>query len=107
MVQIRVATFNGEPGILTEFLRRTYLDLTGRLPTVGDVRKFLADTDLHRRSHVIDTLFPADSVSGMRVANETPSLDRWTFFFSNMFRIGGLLGSDGSNVFYDYRLSTS
>ena len=29
----------------------------------------------------------------MRAASEAPFLDRWTFFFSDMFRIGGLLGA--------------
>lgn len=38
------------------FLRRVYLDLIGTLPTVEEVRKFLADTNPAKRSLVIDEL---------------------------------------------------
>ena len=85
-----------------EFLRRVHLDLTGQLPGVVDTRKFLADKDPDKRAKVIDSLFPPIPVSGMRATSQAPFLDRWTFFFSDMFRIGGLLGAEGSSVFYDH-----
>jgi hypothetical protein len=39
-----------------EFLRRAYLDLTGRIPTPRDVHDFLADKDLKKRAKLIDDL---------------------------------------------------
>src|SRR5438445_183318 len=40
----------------TEFLRRVYLDLTGRIPSSDDIRAFLADTTPNKRDNVIDQL---------------------------------------------------
>ena len=39
-----------------EFLRRAYLDLTGRIPAPHDVHLFLADKDPDKRAKVIDEL---------------------------------------------------
>lgn len=39
-----------------EFLRRISLDLIGRIPSVGEVRRFLADTDPHKRRRIVDEL---------------------------------------------------
>ena len=39
-----------------EFLRRAYLDLTGAVPRVADVRKFLADGRADKRARLIDEL---------------------------------------------------
>lgn len=39
-----------------EFLRRAYLDLTGSIPRVADVRRFLADERADKRSRLIDEL---------------------------------------------------
>jgi hypothetical protein len=39
-----------------EFLRRTYLDIAGRIPTPHDVHEFLADADPNRRAKLIDEL---------------------------------------------------
>jgi hypothetical protein len=39
-----------------EFLRRIYLDLTGTIPTPGEVREFLADASPAKRARVIDQL---------------------------------------------------
>ena len=39
-----------------EFLRRISLDLLGRIPSVGEVRMFLADTDPHKRRHIVDRM---------------------------------------------------
>ena len=36
-----------------EFLRRAYLDLAGRIPTVSEARAFLADTRSDRRRHLV------------------------------------------------------
>src|SRR5262245_48332500 len=39
-----------------EFLRRSYLDLTGRIPLPADVHKFLADGSADKRVRLIDCL---------------------------------------------------
>jgi hypothetical protein len=39
-----------------EFLRRVYLDIAGKVPTVAEVRAFLDDPDPEKRSKVIDRL---------------------------------------------------
>src|SRR5262245_57085979 len=39
-----------------EFLRRVYLDLTGRIPRPADVHAFLADKGADRRRRLIDNL---------------------------------------------------
>jgi hypothetical protein len=40
----------------SEFLRRVYLDVIGKLPTPDEVRRFLADRDARKRERVIDAL---------------------------------------------------
>jgi hypothetical protein len=39
-----------------EFLRRVYLDLAGRIPSVAEARAFLADGNLEKRTKLIDNL---------------------------------------------------
>jgi hypothetical protein len=39
-----------------EFLRRVYLDLAGRIPRVQEVRDFLEDVSLDRRSRIVEEL---------------------------------------------------
>ncbi len=43
------------------FLRRLYLDLQGRIPTVAQVRDFLADQDSLKRPNYVDRLVADDS----------------------------------------------
>jgi hypothetical protein len=90
-----------EPASDSEFLRRVYLDLTGRLPEPDAVRKFLSDRDPARRQKIIDSLIPALPVMGMRSVSQAPFLDRWTYFFCDLFRNGEVL-EEGINTFYDY-----
>ena len=40
----------------TTFLRRVFLDVTGRLPTVPQAREFLESADANKRTHLIDRL---------------------------------------------------
>lgn len=55
------------------FLRRVTLDLTGTLPSSGEVRAFLADSDPEKRARKIDALL------------ETPAYAAWwTTFFCDM-----------------------
>ncbi len=39
-----------------EFMRRVYLDLTGRIPTVSEVHEFFDDTSTNRRELLVDRL---------------------------------------------------
>ena len=47
-----------------EFLRRVYLDITGRIPVTQDVRDFLASTDPHKRARFIDELLESPRHAG-------------------------------------------
>src|SRR5687768_8203702 len=40
----------------SEYLRRVYLDLAGRIPAVDEVRAFLADRSADKRAHVVTKL---------------------------------------------------
>ena len=44
------------PASDSEFLRRVWLDLAGRVPTEDEARAFLADTDSLKREHLVDRL---------------------------------------------------
>lgn len=84
-----------------EFLRRVHLDVTGKLPTAEESRKFLARTDPDKRNKAIDALFPPLPEMGMRSVAEHPFMDRWTFYFNDLFKNGELLG-EGINTFHTY-----
>ena len=86
-----------------EFLRRVCLDLTGRLPELDRVREFIADPDPDKRAKVIDELTDA-KVDPDAIPHPThPFLDRWTYFFSDLFRNAAPeLGVKGRNLFWDY-----
>lgn len=58
------------------FLRRVMLDLTGRIPTVQQIRDFTADTSTDKRSRLID-----------RLLNSPEFNDKWTMW------LGDLLGN--------------
>lgn len=45
------------------FLRRVSLDLTGRIPSSADVETFVADTNPHKRSAMIDALLETEAYS--------------------------------------------
>lgn len=85
----------------SEFIRRLYLDLTGRLPEPDTARKFLADSNPDKRRKLIRSLFPPLPVTSMRSLSQDPFLDRWAYFFNDLFRNGELL-EQGINTFYDY-----
>ena len=42
------------------FLRRVRLDLTGKLPTAEEIKSFLADTDAHKRSKLVERLLAGE-----------------------------------------------
>ena len=83
-----------------EFLRRVYLDLTGRIPSSEVVREFLADESPDKRDKLIDSLIAPERYA---FSEEDPFVDRWTYWFSDLFsNSGGDLGTPGRNIFYDY-----
>jgi hypothetical protein len=85
----------------TEFLRRITLDLTGRLPEVDEIRKFVKDTDPDKRDKLIDSL-SSSPVKGLRDQLTTPYLDRWCYWFGDLFRNNDGHLNRGREVFYDY-----
>jgi len=85
-----------------EFLRRVHLDLTGRLPEPAVIRKFLADKDAAKRDRMIDELL-ATPIEGRLERPATPFLDKWTYFFGDLFRNSASeLGARGRNLLRDY-----
>jgi hypothetical protein len=71
-----------------EFARRAWLDATGRIPTADDLQTFLASKDPDKRDKLIDKLTASDAF-----------VDRWAFYFEDLFRAGGRMGS-GLNLFH-------
>ncbi len=81
-----------------EFLRRIYLDLTGRLPSPDDVRAFLADPSGAKRDTVIDALLSSPEFT-----------DRWTMWLGDLLGNTSKLANaavqrnaQGRNAFYAY-----
>lgn len=63
MVAKRWQERNVEPSSPTDdatFARRLYLDLTGRIPTLEQLNKFLADTNSDKRDRLIDQLLESE-----------------------------------------------
>jgi len=76
----------------TDFIRRVYLDLTGRPPAPDEVRSFVASTAPGKRDELVDSLI------GSR-----PFLSKWTYWFGDLARANGnRIGNDGKNLFYQW-----
>ncbi|MSO24282.1 MAG: DUF1553 domain-containing protein, partial [Acidobacteria bacterium] len=58
-----------------EFVRRVYLDAIGQLPTIGEVRAFLDDSRLDKRSRLIEVLLERPEYAS-----------HWTVKFEDWFR---------------------
>ncbi|WP_321473810.1 DUF1549 domain-containing protein [uncultured Paludibaculum sp.] len=58
-----------------EFVRRVYLDLTGRIPTTDQLRAFVNDANPNKRRGVIDELIASDAW-----------LDKWTMYFGDLLK---------------------
>ncbi|MBM3767045.1 MAG: DUF1553 domain-containing protein [Acidobacteria bacterium] len=84
-----------------EFLRRVTLDLTGQLPDPKIAREFLAGAEPKKREKYVETLIPPLPSAGLRSVMQAPFVDRWTYFFNDLFRNGELL-EEGINTFYDH-----
>src|SRR5262247_2800849 len=79
-----------------EFIRRVYLDITGRVPSADDVTAFLADTATNKRDALVD-----------RLIGSPEYVDKWTMFFGDLFRntlrsTNVVRYSGGRDAFYDY-----
>ncbi len=83
-----------------EFLRRVSLDLTGRLPEPEKVRAFAKDPDPQKREKLVDALM-ATSTKGVTRPPNTPFLDRWAYFFSDLYRVNALMGR-GKTLFHHH-----
>ena len=58
------------------FLRRVYLDLIGRLPTVAETRQFLSDARLEKRRRLVDQLLERSEFA-----------DFWALKWSDLLRV--------------------
>ncbi len=58
-----------------EFLRRVYLDLTGRIPNASDLESFVKSTDVNKRDAVID-----------RLLDSPEFVDKWAQFYGDLFK---------------------
>jgi hypothetical protein len=81
-----------------EFLRRVYLDLTGRLPEPRAIREFLGSADPDKRDRVIRELAETDAFT-----------DKWTMWMGDWLRNSAANSTSGSpqqlagrNAFYKY-----
>ncbi|MBI1746708.1 MAG: DUF1553 domain-containing protein [Acidobacteria bacterium] len=76
-----------------EFLRRAYLDLTGRIPSSNDAKQFLDAPDLDKRSALIDQLIGSPEF-----------VDRWTMFYGDLFQntYGGARLYYGRTPYHEY-----
>ena len=71
-----------------EFVRRIYLDMTGRIPTSAQVNDFVASTSPTKRADLIDTLFTSPQW-----------LDKWTMYFGDQFKAANSFPSSGTNLY--------
>ena len=86
-----------------EFLRRVSLDLIGRIPQPEQVRAFAADKDPAKRDKLVDELTDAKVDPAAIPHPSAPFLDRWTYFFGDLFKNAGAeIGIKGRNLFADY-----
>jgi Protein of unknown function (DUF1553)/Protein of unknown function (DUF1549) len=71
-----------------EFVRRIYLDMTGRIPTAAQVTSFVASNSPTKRADLIETLFAAPQW-----------LDKWTMYFGDQFKSASNFPSSGTNLY--------
>ena len=80
------------PATDTEFLRRAYIDTVGRLPSVNEVREFLADDSTDKRIRLIEALLA-----------QPEFVDYWTYKWSDVLMINGnLLRPEAVKAYYHW-----
>jgi hypothetical protein len=73
-----------------EYLRRTYLDVIGTLPTPDEVRGFLADSSANKRAKLVDALLERSEYA-----------DSWALKWADVLRVDRqALGSAGAYSYY-------
>ena len=63
LVNAELAKVNIKPAPLTtdeQFIRRIYLDLTGKLPTPADISEFVSDKTRDKRAKLVDKLLASE-----------------------------------------------
>jgi hypothetical protein len=76
------------PATDAEFFRRVTLDLTGRIPSPGDLRDFLADRSADKRERLIQ-----------RLIGSPEFVDKWSYFYLDLLRVNGKMGR-GTTLFH-------
>lgn len=71
-----------------EFARRAWLDATGQIPPYAELVAFLGDPDAGKRDKLVD-----------RLLSSGPFVDKWTYYFEDLFRAGQRMGA-GLNLFH-------
>ncbi|HXH23857.1 MAG TPA: DUF1553 domain-containing protein [Vicinamibacterales bacterium] len=72
-----------------EFFRRVHIDLTGRIGSDEELRRFVASTDPDKRDKLID-----------RLVTTQPYKAKWTYFFNDIFKPhANRVGVQGKVVF--------
>ncbi len=84
------------PATDEEFLRRIYLDLTGRIPSPDEVRGFLSDASPDKRTAVIDRLLYSPEFT-----------DKWTMWLGDLLENTAVSASvnrqvPGRNAFHNW-----
>ncbi len=79
-----------------EFVRRVYLDLTGRIPAPETVTAFVTDTSVNKRDNLVDFLMGSSNY-----------VDKWTMFFGDLLRNNAnnqniTRYNEGRDAFYYY-----
>lgn len=77
-----------------EFVRRIYLDLTGRIPTYEQTQSFLADNRANKRGQLIESLLSSPAF-----------VDQFSHWFLQRFQIvrgAGTISIPGRNNFYAF-----
>lgn len=79
-----------------EFVRRVYLDITGRIPSAADVTAFLVDTNATKRDALVDKLIGSPEY-----------VDKWTMFFGDLYKnnarsVNVQRFTGGRDAFYNY-----
>ena len=93
----KMAADNVDPAPATtdeEFLRRIYLDLTGRIPTPEQATRFLNDSSENKRATLIDELLGSKAY-----------VDQFSTYFQNRFKVTRShenIGIQGRNVYYEW-----
>jgi hypothetical protein len=79
-----------------EFCRRVYLDLTGRIPTLGQLSRFVSSTEPDKRDRLIDELLASDAW-----------VDYWSYWFADLLRITPNRIGDAGTKHFDIWLRRS